>query len=519
MRIKTIPVARAASLVIFISAVGSFFAVLREALTADRLGVSVDTDAYFFSFTLIVSLPYFMMEAIKKSLAPVYIHGDEQTNSSLVNSIMTLHLIFYSCLAILVVVIIHLFPQYFLSGFDQDGRSLVLKMVVILAPTIPALGLWGMNRILLEAEGMFVAAAVSDAFLSLFVIASILLIMPYWGVYSLPVGVVLSTFAQLLWVSFWLWRAGVRFHLGLDFHHLGLRRFFTLFWPPLIAAFFGYSLPIIDREMASHLGQGTISSLSYADKIVLNLRGILIIPLNNVLLPSLARQWKGLGITAFKESITQTLGVLIFLFIPASLFLSVLNTPTIQLFYQRGKFDAAATANTASIYKWLVLCLMPMACSMILETVFSSMQDTKTAAFVGVGSKYVSKVILNIVLIALFGAVGLGMASPLMYLASGGLLFAILWKRMDGFDGKRLVFTLLKTLAASLLAVLPISLLVSQFGFSEQIRVGVLIFLGPLVFLALAALFQIPELQLGWAYLVKAKQHLVKRFAVSQIRG
>lgn len=121
MRIKTIPVARAASLVIFISAVGSFFAVLREALTADRLGVSVDTDAYFFSFTLVVSLPYFMMEAIKKSLAPVYIHGDEQTNSSLVNSIMTLHLIFYSCLAILVVVILYLFPQYFLSGFDSDG--------------------------------------------------------------------------------------------------------------------------------------------------------------------------------------------------------------------------------------------------------------------------------------------------------------------------------------------------------------------------------------------------------------
>jgi putative peptidoglycan lipid II flippase len=195
------------------------------------------------------------------------------------------------------------------------------------------------------------------------------------------------------------------------------------------------------------------------------------------------------------------MSVLIFVTLPLGLILAALHVPIIQVLFQRGHFDAGATAVTSRIFAISVLGLTPMAIAVALTTVFKSLQDTKTVAFVGGGSNLGSKIVLNALFIGPFGVFGLALSSALQNVLSGILLFRRLSRRLNGIGFRHLAVTFGKTLLASLVAFLAVHVVtLSTLPPLVQCILGVLA--GTTTFLLLVALLRMEELGSIAQYLV-----------------
>lgn len=507
---KTINVAPATGVVMMATFASAVLAILREVLVAARLGANLEMDAYFFAFAFIVRLPEFMLSAIAASLVPVYIHRKEKGHTALFTStVINLYMLLLLGATALAVTTARFAVSALASGFDTPGQQLVSRLIWILSPTIVLTGLWGMLKTLLNAEELFFVSTISTAFLSAGVIGAVILVSPQLGVYSLPLGVLVASVCQVIWTAYWLWRKGFRYGFMLDLNDPGLRRFLALLWPCVVGAALGYPIAIIDRSMASHLPEGTISALSYAERPMSILTRIVIFSFITVLLPSLSQQSIDSDQESFKESVTQTLVILMFVTMPLSLVLAALRMPLNQLLFQRGRFDAVATTNTANVFGGYALGLTPMAIAITLSTVFNALEDTKTPAFFGAGSNLISKIVFNLVLIAAFGAMGIALATSLMYVVSGTLLLFILRRRLQGIGGKRLLKTFSRILIASLLAVSPVYLIANHSDMPPVVVIIMGVIVGSTLYALFSALLRIPELLSVYGYLLKLKNHRI----------
>jgi putative peptidoglycan lipid II flippase len=519
MKTSPIRIGQATTLLVLISTLGSVFAVFREALVAARLGANLEMDAYFFVYAFIVSLPYFTLDAIQKSLTPIYVHNNKESKNALLNSVTNLYLIMLSAITLLVILIARFSLSSFASGFDAQGQYLVMQLTWILSPTIVLLGLWGLFKVILEAEGLFFVSAISDTFLSFCVVGAVLLGGPHLGVYSLPLGILVSSFCQLIWVAYWLRKKGISYKFELDLHNPQLKRFLSLIYPPLFAAFLGYAIPIIDRSMVSHLPEGTISTLSYADKIIMNINGIAIVPLTRVLLPSLSQSTNSLDRAEFKEKVSGVIRILFFILIPLSMAFAALSLPLTQLLYRHGVLDMNTSFSISNIFTIFALGLMPSGIMSALEITYCSIEDTKTASFVGVGSKFIFRIFFNILLIGTFGVLGIAISRSLTFVMSSLLLFFILRRRFDGIGGNNLIRTLSKTILASIFSMAPVFLITRQLDLPNYVLIFLGGFSGFLLFLLFSWVLRIPELSFILEYLIKFKNLLHKQINLYHINN
>lgn len=491
--------------VMFATLVVSLLAFGREALVAAYLGLNRQVDAYFFTLALILLVPQFVSTAIAESLIPIYVHYKEKGATAVyrfISSVLNLYLLFLAGTTALTAATARFFVPSLGSGFDAPAQQLILQMFWILLPIIILNGLWGLSTTILYAEGLFFISTISRAFQSVGVVGLVLLAGRQLGVYSLVIGIELASFGQLAWTGYWLYRKGVRYGFVLDIGDPGLWRFLVLLWPCLVASFLAYCIPIIDRSMASHLPEGTISALSYADRLMSMIGGISIFSINTVLLPYFSKQSAGTDRDGFKRSISRTLGMLMFMLIPLSLMLVTVRVPLIKVLFQRGKFDAVATANTAAIFGGYALGLLPKAIAITLSTAFNALEDTKTQSFFGGGSNVVSKLVYNHILIAIFGATGVALATVLMHITSGAILLYILRRRLRGIGGRGLLETFSKVLVASLLAIGVMHLVVTHEQIPAIAVVAISMASGSVSYLLFSALLKVPQLTLASVHIL-----------------
>ena len=315
------------------------------------------------------------------------------------------------------------------------------------------------------------------------------------------IAVAIGTTIQALWVAYWLRRAGFHYRPKIDLASAEFRSFLTVLGPGVLAGVISGTIPIIDRSMASHLPEGSIASLGFAARPLDVVSRLGLFSLITALLPTLAWRVANDDTEQFRTSVAQLLATLIFVTVPLALILATLHVPLIQVLFQRGHFDAGATAVTSRIFAITVLGLTPMAIATALSTVFKSLQDSKTPAFLGGGSNLVSKVVFNILFIGPFGVFGLALSSALQHGLSGALLFRRLSSRLDGLSGRHLAATFGKTLAASFGAVVVVQCVVLS-GLPPVVQCGLGALAGAGTFALLAAMLRMPEYRAIVRYLV-----------------
>ncbi len=273
----------------------------------------------------------------------------------------------------------------------------------------------------------------AGVFFNVVVIASALLLASSYGITSLALGVVGGSVVQVLVQVPMLVRKGIRYRPTLMFAHPALREMGGLVIGAVVATAVVPINAAVDRAMASGLPAGSISALAYAFRVFLLPVSLVAVPVYTVLLTDLSAAHHQGKPQVFKDQATAGLSLLFAVALPATAVLVALATPITRLLYERGQFTAADTVRTSQALAAFAVGTLAYGTSQVMVRLFNATKDTRTPAWVGVGS-----IALNAgggwLLMRIWGHWGIALVTSIVSYLNTVVLYAIFRHRCGPLD-------------------------------------------------------------------------------------
>jgi putative peptidoglycan lipid II flippase len=134
--------------------------------------------------------------------------------------------------------------------------------------------------------------------------------------------------------------------------------------------------------------------------------------------------------------------------VPATFGLIALAAPIVRLLFERGRFDAVATAATAGALQFYAIGLIGYSIVRIASPAFYALGRNRTPVKVSVVTVGVNA-LLNVMLMELIGFRGLALGTSLAALFNAVTLLVLLRSELGGIDGRRLLGSFVRIVVAS----------------------------------------------------------------------
>lgn len=393
-------------------------------------------------------------------------------------------------------------------GFaDEPGKlALTGEMLRIVFPYLFFISMTAFAGGVLNSFQRFALPAVTPVLHNLTVIAAMLWLSSHLErpIMALAWGVLAAGLVQmaLLWPA--LRQFGLFPRLRLDFAHPGVRKVGRLMLPTLFSASVAQLNLVVGTIVASLLVEGSRSYLYYSDRLMELPLGLFGVALGTVILPHLSRRHADIDATGFSRSLDWGLRTVLLLAIPAAVGLLALAEPLTTILFQRGAFDAHASAMTALSLSALCPAIPAFMLTKVMAPAFYARQDTKTPMRAAIIT-----IVVNITLMALIvtplwhyqviGAhAGIALATALAGITNASLLWRYLrrhgaWRPEPGWP--RALFRI--ALAAATMVLVLLVLRQGPWPWRELQGLGRVLWLCGTI-LAGAATYALVLLAAGW---------------------
>ena len=298
------------------------------------------------------------------------------------------------------------------GGFAATDPALIpltAQLIRVLAPVVWFLSLGGVAMAVLYALQRFSAPALATAVFNLGIVVTAPLLAPQIGIFSLAVGLLAGSVAQMALMAGDVWRAGVRPGLRIDWRHPALRRIVLLYLPiaaSLVVSLFQVGL---DRRLASGVGESSIAWMANATTLQQMPLGLISVAISLAALPRLSQHFAARDDAAYRQTLARGLRLLWLLIVPAAVILWLLGEPITRLLFERGAFTAADTQAVVAALNIYLVGMVLAAVDYPLNFAFYARNNTLLPALVGIAS------------VGVYVAVALALVTPLGYL---GLVWA-----------------------------------------------------------------------------------------------
>ena len=442
--------------------------LLRELIFAGLFGAGRGMDAFLTAFRAPNLLRDLFAEgALSTAFVTVFSQriATEGENSAwkLASKMATLTTIFMSLVSLLGVIFAAEFIGFLAPGFPAEKAALTIELTRIMYPFILMVSLAALVMGMLNATNRFTVPALASSFFNIGSIAGGVAfgwwIDPHFGERSLiglALGTLLGGFLQLGVQLPGLYKAGFRFVLDFNWRDPGVRQVLLLMLPAVIAASAVQINVMINSIFASYLGDGPVSWLSYAFRLMQLPLGVFGVAVATVTLPVISRA-SALGeMGRFRSTLAKAMRLAVFLTLPSAVGLIVLAEPIIALIYQRGKFIDSDSLHTAEALQFYAIGLVGYSCIKVLAPAFYAINHKWTpmlVSFLSIGLNLA----LNWIFIFHFkmGHRGLALSTALAATVNFTLLYLLMTRVSGSLESKALASTLCRCLLASL----PIGLL------------------------------------------------------------
>ena len=207
---------------------------------------------------------------------------------------------------------------------------------------------------------------------------------------------------------------------------------------------------VVDMKVASSLGDGAVSALDFAQKIIVFANTAITTAIVSVMYPLMANKLNEGDNEGFVVYLSKSVSIIALLLIPISFGFILLNKEVISIFYERGNFTASDVGLTSLAFLGYSLVLPFTGVRDILNSSLFSMQKTKVTTMNGVIGVIVN-IILSITLSKIYGVFGVAMASTISSIVTAVLLFISTRRLVGNFDVVPMIIKLLKILLAAIM--------------------------------------------------------------------
>jgi len=481
LNIKTSAIPVAALVLSSASLASALLGLFRDRLLAGRFGAGSELDVYYTAFRI----PDFInmvliMGAISAAIVPIfsfYWSKDKEEAKKFVANLLNLILLGFIIISALLFVFAPQLISLIAPGFSGEKKAMtvLLTRIMFLSPIL--LGISNLISGILQVFSRFFVTALAPILYNLGIIFGILVFVPLLGLQGLAWGVALGAFLHLLI------QLPVFFVLGfkpigkLDIFHPGVKKVFKLMAPRSLGLAANQINLIVITAIGSTLAAGSIAVFNLANNLSRSFLILLAVPFSTAAFPALSTSFSNGKIEQFLRKFSLSFRLLIFLLIPASVFLFILRAQVVRIILGTGQFSWVDTRLTSACLAVFAFSLFAYGSVLLLSKTFYAVYNTKTPALISIAT-----VVLNIGLSFLFvsllksdnffsrvsinvlklqglediSIVGLPLAFSLSGILQFVLLFYLLRKRIGVTKLKEIAKTAQKTI----LAVLPVIVVV-----------------------------------------------------------
>src|SRR5437660_4685912 len=345
--------------------------LIRERVFAGLCGAGKNLDAFLMAFRVPNLLRDLFAEGalstafITTFSKKIATEGDESA-WRLANKVVTLTAVFMSAVTLLGIIfapqLVDLLTWW---SWPPDKTALTISLTRIMWPFMLLVSLAALVMGMLNAKHVFGAPAMASSYFNLgSIIGGVAIgwwLDPHFGARSL-VGLAIGTLIGGAWQLTGqfpsLWRVGYKYRADFQWRDQGVRTVLELMGPAVIAASAVQVNVLINSGFAASLGNGPVSWLNIAFRLMQLPLGIFGVAIGTVTLPLVAKSAAIGNIDEFRAILARGMRLAFLLTIPSAIGLTMLASPIISVIYEHGRFTAEMTRQTASALQFYAIGLV-----------------------------------------------------------------------------------------------------------------------------------------------------------------
>ena len=421
-----------------------FIGLGREMVIAFSGGASGAVDAYQLSFVIPEVLNHIVASGfLSVTFIPIfstYLARDNESEGwrvfSIIFTVVGTALLFFILISII-------FASEFvdliaLGRPDDEFKRHVIRMTRIIIPGQFFFFTGGLLMAVQFAKERFAIPALAPIFYNIGIISCGIFLSPLIGMEGFSWGVLVGAFVGNFALQWWgARRVGMKFKPLFNIKHPDLKRYIILTLPLMAGLTMMFSMEIFIRFFGAYLEPGSVAGLNYSRTILLIPVGLFGQAIGVASFPFMARLLAENKMQEMNDLLNGALRYLA-LVIPVSVLFIVTRYEIVQILFERGRFDSAATTMTAHILVFLLPGAFALSAYTVVVRGYYASQNTWFPAIFGTIAVLFSLPIYWYGM-KMMGAGGIGMAISISSIIQVGTLYA-LWNHRTRNLGSRKVY-------------------------------------------------------------------------------
>jgi putative peptidoglycan lipid II flippase len=439
---------KAASTVSLLTLASRITGLVRELLVAATFGASGLTDAFNVAFRIPNLFRRLFAEgAFSQAFVPALAHSRETDGEAathrLIDSVATVLAWVLLATCVIGVLGAPVLVWALASGFKQTPQAFdaTVTMTRWMFPYIGFMSLVALSSGVLNTWKRFAVPAATPVLLNLCMIAAAWLGAPWFArhgiepIFAMSAGVLAGGVLQLAIQVPVLARLGLLPRLGVTWSRLraawadpGTRHVAHMMLPALLGVGVAQVSLLINTQIASWLPTGSVTWLTYADRLMEFPTAMLGVALGVVLMPQLAGARASNDPERYSAMLDWGLRLVVLLAVPSSLALLLFAKPLVATVFHYGAFKDSDVAQVAVALAGYGVGLLGLVAIKVLASGFYASQDMRTPVRIAIVVLVITQ-LLNLVFVPWLKHAGLALSIAIGALINAGWLLTSLLRR------------------------------------------------------------------------------------------
>jgi putative peptidoglycan lipid II flippase len=347
-------------------------------------GIGSSTDAFFSAWRLPYLITTVVTMAAGATLVPIFARdvatADRESLSSYFSQVFNGMTILMALISLLGIILSDWLVSVLYGGLPSPTAALAASLSRILFLTILFTGPVEVLRSLLYGHEVFALPTAINFVRSLVVILVLVGGTILWpstlqddsqGLHLLAWGFVAGVGSQLLVMTWQAFRhTQVRWRPRLNLGDPRLRQTVQQAGAPTAGALVRQFINLAETIIASYLPPGSVTVLSYANRLTFVLSSVFLSSVTTSSMPALSRAVAASQGRRLRQTLIYALRLVSFMALPLGLGLAALGVPVIRLLFERGRFTAEASQLTGLVLSFYAISILFLGYFRVVQAYF-----------------------------------------------------------------------------------------------------------------------------------------------------
>lgn len=401
-------------LTLFVKIIG----LVKQSVIAYTFGISYQMDVYLIASDFISEVGVVFFSALSINLVTVYIEAknkEQENKNTLFSNTIVVFVIFSAFISVILCLFARPIAELLAPGIDESNINTLAWYIRIFSIALVSIGIGNICVSILNAEHRFLPGKFVGIIQSVCTILACITLAQSIGTTALLVGFLLYYLIQNIFLLHFVLKY-VHFKVYECFKDARVRKLIKLCIPLFLSNSVIQLNAIADKAIASVLGEGGVSALSYGGFVFNSIHSIVIGNLCTVLFTYFTTYVVEKRINDLANSFKQAVTILTFLLAPITVFCIEESELIVRILYARGAFDEESVALTTNALCGYSFGIIFIALRDLMMQILYAYQKTRAAMINGIVGVIIN-IIFSLLLSKLIGVYGIALADGVAYLA------------------------------------------------------------------------------------------------------